>query len=49
MPEQDRPAPVIGKEEARQGRPQGFVRIVLYVSLALAVIALFVVYLIVRP
>jgi hypothetical protein len=49
MAEENRPAPVIGKEEARQGRPQGFVRYVMYISIALAVIAMFVVYLVVKP
>ena len=49
MAEENRPAPVIGKEEARQGRPQGFVRTVMYISIALALIGMFIVYLVVKP
>jgi hypothetical protein len=49
MVEENRPSAVIGKEEARQGRPQGFVRYVMYISIALAVIGMFIVYLVVRP
>ena len=49
MPEEQRPAAVIGKEEARQGRPQGFVRNIMYISIALALIGMFVVYLVVKP
>jgi hypothetical protein len=46
--QQDR-APVIGKEEARQGRPQGFVRYVMYISIALALLGMFVAYLVISP
>jgi hypothetical protein len=49
MPEEQRPAAVIGKEEARQGRPQGFVRTIMYISIALALIGMFVVYLVIKP
>jgi hypothetical protein len=49
MPEEQRPAAVIGKEEARQGRPQGFVRTIMYISIALALIGMFIVYLVVKP
>ena len=49
MPEEQRPAAVIGKEEARQGRPQGFVRNIMYISIALALIGMLIVYLVVRP
>jgi len=49
MVEEHRPAAVIGKEEARQGRPQGFVRYVMYISIALALIGMFIVYLVVKP
>jgi Sec-independent protein secretion pathway component TatC len=49
MPEEDRPAPVVGKEEARQGQPQGFVRTVMYVSIALALLGMFIAYLVIFP
>lgn len=49
MAEQERPAPVIGKEEARQGRPQGFVRYVMYISIALALLGMFIAYLVIKP
>jgi hypothetical protein len=49
MPEHETPAPVIGKEEARQGRPQGFVRTIMYISIALALIGMFIAYLVIKP
>jgi len=49
MPEENRPAPVIGKEEARQGRPQGFVRIIMFISIALALLGMFIAYLVIKP
>ena len=49
MPEEERPAPVIGKEEARQGRPQGFVRNIMYISIALALLGMFIAYLVIKP
>lgn len=47
--DQKQRAPVIGKEEARQGQPQGFVRYVMYISIALAVIGMFIAYLVISP
>jgi Sec-independent protein secretion pathway component TatC len=49
MPEHETPAPVVGKEEARQGRPQGFVRTIMYISIALALIGMFIAYLVIKP
>jgi Sec-independent protein secretion pathway component TatC len=49
MPEENRPAAVIGKEEARQGRPQGFVRNIMLISIALALIGMFIAYLVIKP
>lgn len=42
----DKPPPVKSATEARQGRTTGIVRWVLGISLALAIIAMFVVYLV---
>jgi hypothetical protein len=49
MAEQERPAPVVGKEEARQGQPQGFVRTIMYISIALALLGMFIAYLVIKP
>lgn len=49
MAEQERPAPVIGKEEARQGRPKGFVRNIMLISIALALLGMFIAYLVISP
>ena len=45
----DPPAPVLTPQEARQGKPQGFVRNIMYVSIALALAGMFIAYLVISP
>jgi hypothetical protein len=45
----DQPAPTLTPEEARQGRPKGFVRYVMYTSIALALLGMFIAYLVISP
>ena len=43
----DPPAPVLSPQEARQGKPQGFVRNIMFISIALSLIGMFIVYLVI--
>jgi Sec-independent protein secretion pathway component TatC len=45
----DQPAPTLTPQEARQGKPQGFVRTIMYVSIALALIGMFIAYVVISP
>ena len=43
----DQPAPRVSAQDARQGQPQGFVRYVMYTSIAAALIGMFIAYLVI--
>jgi hypothetical protein len=43
----NQPAPKVSAQDARQGQPQGFVRYVMYTSIAAALIGMFIAYLVI--
>jgi hypothetical protein len=43
------PPKIIDAESARQGRPKGFVRYVMYTSIAAALIGMLIAYLVISP